>query len=128
MFTVDDKLSSLCLPMQTLGLFLEGWRSSRSTSVRRVTEGERAFICRDERVEVAVRAHSLQKLELAVAVPSPACSMWTGNVSRAEWALFFLATPVMLYSAGMFHRQSLVRGGGRGAVFLCGSTSFALGV
>ena len=33
--------------------------------------------------------------------------MWTGNVSRAEWALFFLATPVMFYSAGMFHRRSL---------------------
>ncbi|KAI0698532.1 heavy metal translocatin [Cerioporus squamosus] len=33
--------------------------------------------------------------------------MWTGNVSRAEWALFFMATPVMFYSAGMFHRRSL---------------------
>lgn len=33
--------------------------------------------------------------------------MWTGNTSRAEWALFFLATPVMFYSAGMFHRRSL---------------------
>ncbi|OBZ70406.1 putative copper-transporting ATPase HMA5 [Grifola frondosa] len=33
--------------------------------------------------------------------------MWTGNASRAEWALFFLATPVMFYSAGTFHRRSL---------------------
>ncbi|KAI0774139.1 heavy metal translocatin [Fomes fomentarius] len=33
--------------------------------------------------------------------------MWTGNVSRAEWALFFCATPVMFYSAGTFHRRSL---------------------
>ncbi|KAI0347212.1 heavy metal translocatin [Trametopsis cervina] len=33
--------------------------------------------------------------------------LWTGNVSRAEWALFFLATPVMFYSAGTFHRRSL---------------------
>ena len=33
--------------------------------------------------------------------------LWTGNASRAEWALFFLATPVMFYSAGMFHRRSL---------------------
>ncbi len=33
--------------------------------------------------------------------------MWIGNVSRAEWALFFCATPVMFYSAGMFHRRSL---------------------
>lgn len=33
--------------------------------------------------------------------------LWTGNVSRMEWALFFLATPVMFYSAGTFHRRSL---------------------
>ncbi|EPQ59221.1 heavy metal translocatin [Gloeophyllum trabeum ATCC 11539] len=33
--------------------------------------------------------------------------IWTGNVSRVEWALFFLATPVMFYSAGVFHRRSL---------------------
>ncbi|KZT24525.1 heavy metal translocatin [Neolentinus lepideus HHB14362 ss-1] len=33
--------------------------------------------------------------------------MWTGNASRLEWALFFLATPVMFYSAGVFHRRSL---------------------
>ncbi|KAI0952212.1 hypothetical protein AcW1_004372 [Taiwanofungus camphoratus] len=33
--------------------------------------------------------------------------MWSGNASRAEWALFFLATPVMFYSAGTFHRRSL---------------------
>lgn len=33
--------------------------------------------------------------------------MWTGNASRAEWAMFFLATPVMFYSAGQFHKRSL---------------------
>ena len=33
--------------------------------------------------------------------------LWTGNASRAQWALFFLATPVMFYSAGVFHRRSL---------------------
>ncbi|THV08567.1 heavy metal translocatin [Dendrothele bispora CBS 962.96] len=33
--------------------------------------------------------------------------MWAGNVSRAQWALFFLATPVMLYSANVFHRRSI---------------------
>ncbi|KAI0092721.1 heavy metal translocatin [Irpex rosettiformis] len=33
--------------------------------------------------------------------------LWTGNASRMEWALFFLATPVMFYSAGTFHRRSL---------------------
>jgi len=32
---------------------------------------------------------------------------WTGNTSRASWALFFCATPVMFYSAGTFHRRSL---------------------
>ena len=32
--------------------------------------------------------------------------MWTGNASRAQWSLFFLATPVMFYSAGDFHRRS----------------------
>ncbi|CDO71345.1 hypothetical protein BN946_scf184908.g103 [Trametes cinnabarina] len=31
--------------------------------------------------------------------------IWAGNASRAEWALFILATPVMFYSAGMFHRR-----------------------
>ncbi|TFK55683.1 heavy metal translocatin [Heliocybe sulcata] len=33
--------------------------------------------------------------------------MWAGNASRLEWALLFLATPVMFYSAGVFHRRSL---------------------
>ncbi|KAJ3801623.1 E1-E2 ATPase-domain-containing protein [Lentinula aff. detonsa] len=33
--------------------------------------------------------------------------MWTGNTSRAQWALFFLATPAMFYSAGIFHRRSV---------------------
>ncbi|EDR10525.1 Cu-transporting P-type ATPase, partial [Laccaria bicolor S238N-H82] len=31
--------------------------------------------------------------------------MWTGNTSRAQWSLFLLATPVMFYSAGDFHRR-----------------------
>ena len=33
--------------------------------------------------------------------------IWAGNASRGVWAMFFMATPVMLYSAGMFHRRSL---------------------
>lgn len=33
--------------------------------------------------------------------------MWAGNASRSEWALLFLSTPVMFYSAGLFHRRSL---------------------
>ena len=33
--------------------------------------------------------------------------MWSGNASRLQWSLFFLATPVMFYSAGSFHRRSL---------------------
>ncbi|KAH9951714.1 heavy metal translocatin [Amylocystis lapponica] len=33
--------------------------------------------------------------------------MWTGNTARAVWAMFFLATPVMFFSAGTFHRRSL---------------------
>ncbi|KAK1236561.1 hypothetical protein PQX77_000113 [Marasmius sp. AFHP31] len=33
--------------------------------------------------------------------------MWTGNASRVQWALFFMATPVMFYSAGLFHRRSI---------------------
>ncbi|OSC98929.1 heavy metal translocatin [Trametes coccinea BRFM310] len=33
--------------------------------------------------------------------------IWSGNASRAEWALFILATPIMFYSAGMFHRRCL---------------------
>lgn len=32
--------------------------------------------------------------------------MWSGNASRAEWALFFLATPAMFYSASIFHRRT----------------------
>ena len=33
--------------------------------------------------------------------------IWSGNASRLQWALFFLATPVMFYSAGIFHRRTL---------------------
>ena len=33
--------------------------------------------------------------------------IWAGNVSRLEWAMFFIATPVMFYSAGVFHRRSI---------------------
>lgn len=33
--------------------------------------------------------------------------MWMGNASRIQWSLFFLATPVMFYSAGSFHKRSL---------------------
>jgi hypothetical protein len=33
--------------------------------------------------------------------------MWMGNASRIQWSLFFLATPVMFYSAGGFHRRSM---------------------
>lgn len=31
--------------------------------------------------------------------------LWVGRASRTEWALFFLATPVMFYSCGLFHRR-----------------------
>ena len=30
-----------------------------------------------------------------------------GNSSRVQWTLFFLATPVMFYSASLYHRRSL---------------------
>ena len=33
--------------------------------------------------------------------------MWAGNAARGVWAMFFMATPVMFYSAGMFPRRSL---------------------
>lgn len=33
--------------------------------------------------------------------------MWAGNASRLDWALLFLSTPVMFFSAGIFHRRSL---------------------
>ena len=33
--------------------------------------------------------------------------MWASNASRIQWSLFFLATPVMFYSAGNFHRRCL---------------------
>lgn len=33
--------------------------------------------------------------------------IWSGNVSRGEWSLFFIATPVMFYSANTFHRKSI---------------------
>ncbi|KAJ7180049.1 E1-E2 ATPase-domain-containing protein [Mycena crocata] len=33
--------------------------------------------------------------------------MWTGNTSRSTWALFFLALPVMFYSAELFHSRSI---------------------
>lgn len=33
--------------------------------------------------------------------------IWGGNASSAQWALFFLATPVMFYGAWTFHRRSI---------------------
>ncbi|KAG8218484.1 HAD-like domain-containing protein [Butyriboletus roseoflavus] len=33
--------------------------------------------------------------------------MWNGNASRIQWSMFFLATPVMFYGAGLFHRRSI---------------------
>ena len=33
--------------------------------------------------------------------------MWIGNASRIQWSLFFLATPVMFYSAAHFHSRSI---------------------
>ncbi|KAH8105973.1 heavy metal translocatin [Cristinia sonorae] len=33
--------------------------------------------------------------------------IWAGNASRLEWAMLLLSTPVMFYSAGIFHRRSL---------------------
>jgi cation transport ATPase len=33
--------------------------------------------------------------------------MWNGNASRSEYALFFLATPIYFYGAGLFHRRSI---------------------
>ncbi|KAG6379412.1 heavy metal translocatin [Boletus reticuloceps] len=33
--------------------------------------------------------------------------MWNGNASRTQWSLFFLATPVMFYSASLFHYRSI---------------------
>ena len=33
--------------------------------------------------------------------------MWSGHVSRAEWALFITATPVYFFSADAFHRPAL---------------------
>ncbi|KAG5727494.1 putative copper-transporting ATPase 3 [Termitomyces sp. T112] len=33
--------------------------------------------------------------------------IWVRNVSRAEWALFFISTPVMFYSASFYHWRTL---------------------
>lgn len=33
--------------------------------------------------------------------------IWAGNASRSEWALLFIATPVMFYSANHYHRRSI---------------------
>ena len=34
-------------------------------------------------------------------------TMGGGNASRVQWILFFLATPVMFYGAGPFHRRTI---------------------
>ncbi|KAK6826540.1 hypothetical protein RU639_005453 [Aspergillus parasiticus] len=34
-------------------------------------------------------------------------SMWAGQVSRIEWALFFMATPVYFFAADLFHRRMI---------------------
>ncbi|KAG6861597.1 hypothetical protein C0995_014504 [Termitomyces sp. Mi166 len=33
--------------------------------------------------------------------------LWAGSISRAEWALFFISTPVMFYSASFYHWRTL---------------------
>lgn len=33
--------------------------------------------------------------------------MWSGNVSRIEWALFIMSTPVMFYGTDVFHTRAL---------------------
>ncbi|KAL7275573.1 hypothetical protein RUND412_001470 [Rhizina undulata] len=33
--------------------------------------------------------------------------MWAGSVSRTEWALFFLSTPVMFFVADVFHLRAI---------------------
>ncbi|KAL8763429.1 MAG: hypothetical protein Q9184_000737 [Pyrenodesmia sp. 2 TL-2023] len=33
--------------------------------------------------------------------------VWAGNVSRTEWALLFLATPIMFFAADIFHRRAI---------------------
>ncbi|KAG5646577.1 hypothetical protein DXG03_002880 [Asterophora parasitica] len=33
--------------------------------------------------------------------------MWAGNIPRAVWALFFISTPVMFYSASGYHTRTL---------------------
>ncbi len=33
--------------------------------------------------------------------------IWAGNVSRLVWALLFISTPVMFYSASIFHRKCI---------------------
>jgi len=35
--------------------------------------------------------------------------MWTANVSRVEWILFILATPVMFYACSIFHQRTILR-------------------
>jgi heavy metal translocating P-type ATPase len=34
-------------------------------------------------------------------------AMWAGSVSRAEWALFILATPIYFFAADTFHRRAI---------------------
>jgi hypothetical protein len=34
--------------------------------------------------------------------------LWAGRTSRIEWALFFLSTPVMFFTADVFHRRSVI--------------------
>jgi P-type Cu+ transporter len=33
--------------------------------------------------------------------------MWAGNVARTTWILFFIATPVWLFVANIFHKKAL---------------------
>jgi Cu+-exporting ATPase len=33
--------------------------------------------------------------------------MWVGSASRVEWALLFVSTPVMFYSANLFHTRAI---------------------
>jgi P-type Cu+ transporter len=80
---------------------------------------------RSKYIQQRERNHILYRLALSVAVAIPTFiigivymslvssenpsrvylegKMWAGNVSRAEWALFILATPVYFFAADVFH-------------------------
>lgn len=66
---------------------------------------------RSHSMQLRERRRLLLRLLLSFIIAFPtfliSVNMWTGSDTRGEWALFFLATPVMFLAADVFHVRAI---------------------